>query len=202
MSALFYVWDAEQHHPQTTISTLEQAEYYATHPQNLGFTENLKSWLIEIESIVTNPELAENFDEEIIQFFGNAKGFFNFSTNVFVIEYLQEKSKYLYKILVETLRKHNLVAFDAKHYVFFSRDMIFPDQKSIEQMLDAVQAVTKEQLKQFKAIPQTQEKLSIFADQWLDLNKESLNFIKHRKKINLTKLYIIEILMIKYMKVY
>lgn len=182
MSALFYVWDAEQHHFQTTISTLEQAEYFATNPQDLGFTENLKNWLIEVESIVTNPELAENFDEEIIQFFSNVKGFFNFSTNVFVIEYLQEKSKYLYKILVETLRKHNLVAFDAKHYVFFSRDVIFPDQKSIEQMLNAVQAVTKEQLLQFKAIPQTQEKLSIFADQWLDLNKESLNFIKQRKK--------------------
>lgn len=38
MSALFYVWDAEQHHFQTTISTLEQAEYFATNPQDLGFT--------------------------------------------------------------------------------------------------------------------------------------------------------------------
>ena len=37
MSALFYVWDAEQHHFQTTISTLEQAEYFATNPQDLGF---------------------------------------------------------------------------------------------------------------------------------------------------------------------
>ena len=90
MSALFYVWDAEQHHFQTTISTLEQAEYFATNPQDLGFTENLKNWLIEVESIVTNPELAENFDEEIIQFFSNVKGFFNFSTNVFVIEYFFE----------------------------------------------------------------------------------------------------------------
>lgn len=182
MSALFYVWDAEQHHFQTTISTLEQAEYFATNPQDLGFTENLKNWLIEVESIVTNPELAENFDEEIIQFFSNVKGFFNFSTNVFVIEYLQEKSKYLYKILVETLRKHNLVAFDAKHYVFFSRDVIFPDQKSIEQMLNAVQAVTKEQLLQFKAVPSNSDKLSRFAYQWLESNYNKLKFTKIEKK--------------------
>lgn len=182
MAALFYVWDAVQHNPQTTISTLEQAEYFATHPQDLGFTENLKNWLLDVEQIVTNPELAENFDEEIIQFFTNAKGYFNFSSNVFVIEYLQEKSKYLYKILVEILRKHNLVAFDAKHYVFFSRDIIFPDQKNIEQMLDAVQVVTKEQLLQFKSIPPNGDKLVIFADQWLELNKEKFCFIKQRKK--------------------
>ncbi len=182
MAASFYVWDAVQHNPQTTISTLEQAEYFATHPQDLGFTENLKNWLLDVEQIVTNPELAENFDEEIIQFFTNAKGYFNFSSNVFVIEYLQEKSKYLYKILVETLRKHNLVAFDAKHYVFFSRDIIFPDQKNIEQMLDAVPALTREQLLQFKAVPPTREKLSIFAVQWLDLNKNTLNFMRNIKK--------------------
>ena len=170
MSALFYVWDPKQHNPQTTISTLEQAEYFAINSQEIGFSENLKNWLLDVEQIVTKPELAENFDEEIIQFFSNVKGFFNFSTNVFVIEYLQEKSKYLYKILVETLRKHNLVAFDAKHYVFFSRDVIFPDQKSIEQMLNAVQAVTKEQLLQFKAVPSNSDKLSRFAYQWLESN--------------------------------
>ena len=74
----------------------------------------------------------KNFDEEIIQFFANIEDCFHSFLNVFVMEYLQEKSKYLYKILVETLRKHNLVAFDAKHYVFFSQDVIFPDQKGIE----------------------------------------------------------------------
>ncbi|RLL47334.1 MULTISPECIES: hypothetical protein [Acinetobacter] len=182
MAALFYVWDAAQHNSNTTITTLEQAEYFATHPQDLGFTENLKNWLLDVERIVTSPELAENFDEEIIEFFSNVEGFFNFSTDVFVIEYLQEKSKYLYKILVETLRRHNLVAFDSKHYIFFSKDVIFPDQKSIEKMLDAVQAVTKEQLLQFKVVPSTSEKLSIFADQWLELNQVSLSFIKQRKK--------------------
>ena len=187
MSALFYIWDVTQHHPNTIITTLEQAEFFATHPQDLGFTQNLKDWLIDVEKIVNNPELAENFDEEIIQFFSNIQGYFNFSSNVFVIEYLQEKSKYLYKILVETLRKHNLVAFDAKHYVFFSRDVIFPDQKGIEQMLNTVQAVTKEQLLQFKTVPTTSEKLSIFAYQWLDSNQESLNFIKQRKKNQFNK---------------
>ena len=181
MSALFYIWDVTQHHPNTIITTLEQAEFFATHPQDLGFTQNLKDWLIDVEKIVTTPELAENFDEEIIQFFSNVKGYFNFSSNVFVIEYLQEKSKYLYKILVETLRKHNLVAFDAKHYVFFSRDVIFPDQKGIEQMLDAVQAVTKEQLLQFKAIPENGDKLTVFAKEWLEINKKTLKFNKSVK---------------------
>lgn len=187
MSALFYVWDPKQHNPQTTISTLEQAEYFATNSQEIGFSENLKNWLLDVEQIVTKPELVDNFDEEIIQFFSNIKVFFNFSTNVFVIEYLQEKSKYLYKILVETLRKHNLVAFDAKHYVFFSQDVIFPDQKSIEQMLSSVEAVSKEQLLQFKAIPENGNKLTIFAREWLKLNKNDLNFKEINKKINLMK---------------
>lgn len=182
MSALFYVWDPKQHNPQTTISTLEQAEYFATNSQEIGFSENLKNWLLDVEQIVTKPELVDNFDEEIIQFFSNVKGFFNFSTNVFVIEYLQEKSKYLYKILVETLRKHNLVAFDAKHYVFFSQDVIFPDQKSLEQMLSSVEAVSKEQLLQFKAIPENGNKLTIFAREWLKLNKNDLNFKEINKK--------------------
>lgn len=188
MAALFYVWDAKQHNPNTTITTLEQAEYLATNPQDLGFTQNLKDWMIDVEKIVTNPELAENFDEEVIQFFSNVKGYFNFSSNVFVIEYLQEKSKYLYKILVETLRKHDLVAFDAKHYVFFSRDVIFPDQKDIEQMLDAVQAVTKEQLLQFKTIPENHEKLTNFAHNWLQSNKDNLHFYKSKKNNIFNKL--------------
>ena len=93
--------------------------------------------------------------------------------------------------MVETLRKHNLVAFDAKHYVFFSRDIIFPDQKNIEQMLDAVPALTREQLLQFKAVPPTREKLSIFAVQWLDLNNNTLNFMRNIKKINIVKLMVI-----------
>ena len=65
MAGLFYVWDATQHNPSTTITTLEQAEYFATNPQDLGFTENLKNWLVDVENIVSNPELTENFDEEI-----------------------------------------------------------------------------------------------------------------------------------------
>lgn len=181
MAALFYIWDATQHHPQKTISTLEQAEFFATNPQGLGFTENLKSWLLDVEQIVTSPVLAENFDEEIIQFFTKVQGFFNFSSNVFVIEHLQEKSKYLYKILVETLRKHKLVAFDAKHYVFFSQDVIFPDQESIEEMLGAVQAVTKEQLLQFKAVPASNDKLIVFSEEWLKANQDTLHFIKIKK---------------------
>lgn len=187
MAALFYVWDATQHHPQKTISTLEQAEFFATNPQDLGFTENLKSWLLDVEQIVTSPELAENFDEEIIQFFTKVQGFFNFSSNVFVIEHLQEKSKYLYKILVETLRKHKLVAFDAKHYVFFSQDVIFPDQESIEEMLGAVNPITKEQLLQFKAIPENGDKLIVFAKEWLKINKKSLKFNESVKNNQYTK---------------
>ena len=86
MSALFYIWDAAQHNPQTTITTLEQAEYFATHPQDLGFTENLRNCLTELKSIVTAPELAENFDEEIIQFFANIEDCFHSFLNVFVME--------------------------------------------------------------------------------------------------------------------
>ena len=182
MSSLFYIWDAGQHHPDATIETLEQAEYYATNSQSTGFTDKLKNWLLDVESIVTNPELAENFDEEIIKTFSNVKGYFGFSKNVFSIENgLLAGSKYLYKVLIETLRQHDLVAFDSGSYIFFSRKKIFPDQQNIERMLDTVKPITKEELEQFKAVPQTQEKLSIFASDWLEKNRNTLNFHKTKK---------------------
>ncbi|MFI8011973.1 hypothetical protein ACIF8R_17645 [Acinetobacter sp. ABJ_C4_1] len=182
MSSLFYIWDANEHHPDVKITTLEQAEYYATHAQVTGLTDKLKNWLLAVERIVGQPELAANFDEEIISSFTNVSTYFDYSENVFCIEQgLLAKSKYLYKVLVETLRQHDLVAFDARSYIFFSREKIFPDQQSIEQMLDAVKSVTKEELEQFKAIPPTREKLSIFADQWLELNKQTLNFSRQIK---------------------
>ena len=182
MSSSFYVWDAKQHHPDVEISDLQQAEYYATTPQKIGFTDKLKNWLLDVESIVTNPELAENFDEEIIKTFSNVKGYFGFSKNVFSIENgLLAGSKYLYKVLIETLRQHDLVAFDSGSYIFFSRKKIFPDQQNIERMLDTVKPITKEELEQFKAVPQTQEKLSIFASDWLEKNRNTLNFHKTKK---------------------
>jgi hypothetical protein len=182
VSSLFYIWDANEHHPDVKITTLEQAEYYATHAQVTGLTDKLKNWLLVVESIVGQSELAANFDEEIISSFTNVKAYFDYSENVFCIEQgLLAKSKYLYKILVETLRQHDLVAFDARSYTFFSREKIFPDQQSIEKMLDAVKSVTKEELEQFKAIPPTREKLSIFADQWLELNKQTLDFTNRVK---------------------
>lgn len=182
MSSSFYIWDAKQHHPDVEINDLQQAEYYATTPQKIGFTENLKKWLLDVESIITNPELAENFDEEIIKTFSNVKGYFDFSKNIFSLDNgLIAGSKYLYKVLIETLRQHDLVAFDGGAYIFFSRDKIFPDQQNIERILDAVKPVTKEQLKQFKAVPQTQEKLSIFADEWLEKNRNTLHFCITKK---------------------
>lgn len=182
MSSLFYIWDAKQHHPEVTIDSLAQAEYYATNSQCTGFTEKFKNWLLNVENIVTNPELAANFDDEIIGSFTNVTRYFDAADNVFKIEQgLLVKSKYLYKILIETLRQHDLVAFDARSYLFFSQEQIFPDQHNIERMLDAVSAVTHQQLEQFKAIPPTREKLSIFADQWLDLNKDDLAFTRKMK---------------------
>ena len=50
-------------------------------------------------------------------------------------------------------------------------------------MLNAVQAVTKEQLLQFKAVPTTSEKLSIFAKDWIVNNSEELHFIETKKII-------------------
>lgn len=186
MSSLFYIWDAKQHHPDVTIETLEQAEYYATNSQSTGFTDKLKNWLLNVESIVTNPELAANFDEEIIGSFTHVTRYFDAVDNVFKIEQgLLLKSKYLYKVLVETLRQHGLVAFDARSYHFFSQEKIFPEQESIERMLDVVRPVTKEQLEQFQAIPPNGDKLVVFAKQWLELNKVFLGFIQQRKKINL-----------------
>lgn len=183
MSSLFYIWDATQHHPNISINTLEQAEYYATNSQSTGFTDKLKNWLLSVESIVTNPELAVNFNEEIIEFFTHVNGYFDAMENVFKIEQgLLFKSKYLYKILVETLRQHGLVAFDASSYHFFSQEKIFPDQENIERMLDAVRPVTKEQLKQFQAVPPTSNQLSIFADHWLDFNIKTLKFTRQIKK--------------------
>ncbi|WP_151716248.1 hypothetical protein [Acinetobacter sp. TUM15071] len=183
MSSLFYIWDAKQHHPEVTIDSLAQAEYYATNSQCTGFTEKFKNWLLNVENIVTNPELAANFDDEIIGSFTNVTRYFDAADNVFKIEQgLLVKSKYLYKILIETLRQHDLVAFDARSYLFFSQKQIFPDQHNIERMLDAVSSVTQEQLEQFKAIPPNGDKLVTFAKQWLALNKDTIHFIEQKKK--------------------
>ncbi|MGK8801402.1 hypothetical protein [Acinetobacter seifertii] len=183
MSSLFYIWDANEHHPDVKITTLEQAEYYATHAQVTGLTDKLKNWLLAVESIVGQSELAANFDEEIISSFTNVKAYFDYSENVFCIEQgLLAKSKYLYKVLVETLRQHDLVAFDARSYIFFSREKIFPDQQSIEQMLDAVKPVTKEELEQFKALPDTTEKLLKLTKMWLQTNHRHSKFILTFKK--------------------
>lgn len=182
MSSLFYIWDAGQHHPDVTIETLEQAEYYATNSQSTGFTEKLKNWLLNVESIATNPELAANFDEEIIGSFTHVDRYFDAVDNVFKIEQgLLLKSKYLYKVLVETLRQHGLVAFDARSYHFFSQEKIFPEQESIERMLDAVRPVSKEQLEQFKAVPPTREQLILFSDRWLKNNQDILHFFETKK---------------------
>ncbi|EOR08745.1 hypothetical protein MMP65_13690 [Acinetobacter sp. ANC 3926] len=182
MSSLFYIWDAKQHHPEVTIDSLAQAEYYATNSQCTGFTEKFKNWLLNVENIVTNPELAANFDEEIIGSFTNVTRYLDAADNVFKIEQgLLVKSKYLYKILIETLRQHDLVAFDARSYLFFSQEQIFPDQHNIERMLDTVSPVTQEQLEQFKAIPPNEDELIIFAKQWLKSHLETLNFIDQRK---------------------
>lgn len=184
MSSLFYIWDATQHHPNISINTLEQAEYYATNSQAIGFTDKLKTWLLDVESIVTDPELSVNFDEEIIASFTNVKRYFDAVDNVFKIEQgLLFKSKYLYKVLVETLRQHDLVAFDARSYQFFSKEKIFPEQESIEKMLDAVKPITKKQLEQFQVIPSTREQLISFSDRWLRSNQDVLHFIE-TKKIN------------------
>lgn len=177
MSSLFYIWDANEHHPDVKITTLEQAEYYATHAQVTGLTDKLKKWLLAVESIVGQPELAVNFDEEIISSFTNVSTYFDYSENVFCIEQgLLAKSKYLYKVLVETLRQHDLVAFDARSYIFFSREKIFPDQQSIEQMLDAVKSITKEELEQFKVLPDTTEKLLKLTKMWLQSNHRHSKF--------------------------
>ncbi|EPG39591.1 hypothetical protein F907_00897 [Acinetobacter colistiniresistens] len=186
MSSLFYIWDAKQHHPEVTIDSLAQAEYYATNSQCTGFTEKFKNWLLNVENIITNPELAANFDEEIIGSFSNVTRYLDAADNVFKIEQgLLVKSKYLYKILIETLRQHDLVAFDARSYLFFSQEQIFPDQHNIERMLDAVRPVTQEQLEQFKAIPENADKLIKLTEDWFESNKKYLKF----KNINKNNQY-------------
>ena len=107
MSSLFYIWDAKQHHPDVEINDLEQAEYYATHPQYTGYSENLAQCLRAIIKIVTDPELSENFDQDIIDFFDNAEGYIvPTQENVVDIDrYFFEKIQYLYKIVVEAIIK-------------------------------------------------------------------------------------------------
>lgn len=104
---------------------------------------------------MTDPELSENFDQDIIDFFDNAEGYIvPTQENVLDIDrYFFEKSQYLHKIVVEAIIKYDVVGFDAGAYIFFSKDNIFPKQTSIQHWLSAVQPITKDQLSQFKALP-------------------------------------------------
>lgn len=178
MSAPFYIWDAKQHHPDVEINDLQQAEYYAITPQDIGFTERFKQWLIEVASIVNNPELSDNFNEKIIEFWGNAQHLSNYTYNVLVVDAdMMDDSRYLYKILVETLRKHDLVAYDARYLVFFSHDHIFPNQQQIEHMLQDIKPITYAQLEQFKVLPLNKQQLSSVIEKWLCENTK-VPFIK------------------------
>lgn len=184
MSSLFYIWDAKQQHPDDQINDLEQAEYYATHPQDIGYSDNLEQCLRAIIKIVTDPELSENFDQDIIDFFDNAEGYIvPTQENVLDIDrYFFEKSQYLYKIVVEAIIKYDVVGFDAGAYIFFSKDNIFPKQTSIQRWLSTVQPITKDQLSQFKALPANRDKLVQFYHQWLKENENILGFFDKEKK--------------------
>ena len=105
MSSSFYVWDVKQHHPDVEINDLEQAEYYATHPQNKGYSDNLEQCLRAIIKIVTDPELSENFDQDIIDFFDNAEGYIvPTQENVLDIDrYFFEKVNIYIKLLLKRL---------------------------------------------------------------------------------------------------
>ena len=186
MSSLFYIWDAKQHHPDVEINDLEQAEYYATHPQNKGYSDNLEQCLRAIIKIVTDPELSENFDQDIIDFFDNAEGYIvPTQENVLDIDrYFFEKSQYLYKVVVEAIIKYDVVGFDAGAYIFFSKDKIFPKQNSIQRWLSTVQPITKDQLSQFKVLPASQDKLVQFYHQWLKENENILGFWDKEKNQN------------------
>lgn len=179
MSSSFYIWDAKQHHPDVEINDLQQAEYYAITPQDIGFTEKFKQWLIEVASIVNNPELSDNFNEKIIEFWGNAQHLSNYTYNILVVDAdMMDDSRYLYKILIETLRKHDLVAYEARHLVFFSHDHIFPNQQQIEHMLQDIKPITYAQLEQFKVLPLNADQLYEVVNKWLCKNALPIPFVK------------------------
>ncbi|QNX86329.1 hypothetical protein [Acinetobacter seifertii] len=184
MSSLFYIWDANEHHPDVKITTLEQAEYYATHPKYTGYSKNLQQCLRSIIHTVTDPELVENFDQDIIDFFDNAEGYIvPTQQNVLDIDrYFFEKSPYLYKIVVEAIIKYDVVGFDAGAYIFFSKDNIFPKQTDIRHWLRTIQPITKDQLNQFRILPANQDKLVQFFHQWLNRNEKKLGFSEREKK--------------------
>ena len=179
MSSSFYIWDARQHHPDIEINDLQQAEFYAITPQDIGFTERFKQWLIEVASIVNNPELSDNFNEKIIEFWGNAQHLSNYTYNVLSVDAdMIDDSRYLYKILVETLRKYDLVAYDARHLIFFSHDHIFPNQQQIEHMLQDIKPITYAQLEQFKVLPLNADQLYEVVNKWLCKNALPIPFVK------------------------
>ncbi len=182
MSSSFYIWDAKQHHPDVEINDLQQAEYYAITPQDIGFTERFKQWLIEVASIVNNPELSDNFNDKIIEFWGNAQHLSNYTYNVLVVDAdMMDDSRYLYKILVETLRKYDLVAYDARHLIFFSHDHIFPNQQQIEHMLRDIKPITYAQLEQFKVLPLNKQQLSSLVRKWLSESALPIPFAKREE---------------------
>ncbi len=84
---------------------LNKAEYYATHPKNTGYSKNLEQCLRSIIHTVTDPELVENFDQDIIDFFDNAEGYIvPTQQNVLDIDrYFFEKVLIYIKLLLKQL---------------------------------------------------------------------------------------------------
>lgn len=176
MSGILYIWDPEQQHPNLTIESIKLAEYYALNTQyNIERSQKFKDWLKYLVSIVIQPNLAENFTEDIISYFSQVEFYQQQQSTVLQIDHLHLESPYFYKILVESLRQYDLVAFDDRAYIFYSKAKIFPNQTQVEQYFASIQPVTAEALAKFKAIPPTQDKLSIFAHKWAGRQKH-LNF--------------------------
>lgn len=122
MSAPFYVWDARTH--GGFPADLDQAEYMAIHePRESDISPAVEAWIQALQSFVLSdenkPYMADNVIWGVKEL--NAR-------TVLEIEQIHiEGGDYFYKFLLESLREHQLAAYDSYRGIFICHEYYLPN---------------------------------------------------------------------------
>lgn len=122
MSAPFYVWDARTH--GGFPADLDQAEYMAIHePRESDISPAVEAWIQALQSFVLSDENKPYMADNVIWGVKELH-----ARTVLEIEQIHiEGGDYFYKFLLESLREHQLAAYDSYRGIFICHEYYLPN---------------------------------------------------------------------------
>ena len=122
MSAPFYVWDARTH--EGFPANIEQAEYAAIHAQReTDISPALEAWIQCVKAFVLSDENKPYMADYVIEGAEELS-----ARTVLEIEQMHiVGGDYFYKFLIESLREHQLAAYDSYRGIFICHEYCLPD---------------------------------------------------------------------------